>query len=193
MDNSIRKQKRQWRKNLSASERNRYSQAIAEAFLASPYYRSAKHIAAYLALPEEVDVMPIIEQAWTDNKNLYLPVVSKKNAAMHFAPFFPDSPLRKDAMGIAAPDISTDHYISARHLDTVVTPLVAFDCRAHRIGMGGGYYDRTFAFVSEKTTAPQLIGVAFEGQKTSSIIETQAWDVPLQGVFTERRFYGSKN
>ena len=71
-------------------------------------------------------------------------------------------------------------------LDLVLTPLVAFDAQKNRIGMGGGYYDRTFSFLEQKPDAikPVLAGLAFERQRVEKI-PSNPWDIPLLHVFTE--------
>ena len=76
-------------------------------------------------------------------------------------------------------------------LDLVLVPLVAFDARGVRLGMGGGYYDRSFAYLNFRSRwrRPRLIGVGFDFQRAESI-SPQPWDVCLDGVITERGFYG---
>ena len=76
---------------------------------------------------------------------------------------------------------------AARNLDIILTPLVAFDSAGNRIGMGGGYYDRTFAFLKRRTTwrKPKLIGIAFGLQEVDAV-PVDTWDVPLDGILTEK-------
>jgi len=80
--------------------------------------------------------------------------------------------------------------IDPRTLDLVLTPLVAFDGSGHRIGMGGGYYDRSFAFLRRRRywRKPHLLGLAYELQKLPAIIPND-WDIPLDAVATEARIY----
>jgi 5-formyltetrahydrofolate cyclo-ligase len=66
----------------------------------------------------------------------------------------------------------------------VVAPLVAFDARGHRLGMGGGWYDRTFAFRRERAAPPHLVGAAFAAQQVESVFP-ESWDMPLDALFTE--------
>jgi len=72
-------------------------------------------------------------------------------------------------------------------LDIALVPLVAFDDYGRRLGMGGGYYDRTFAYLRhrEHWRRPKLIGVAFEFQRVAEL-PAQPWDVPLDGIITEK-------
>ncbi len=185
-----RKAKRAARKALSAAEKESHSQAIAASVLASKAYQQAENIGAYLCLPEEVDVEHIIRVAWADGKSVYLPVVVARGEKLKFAPYRPDAPLAHDILAIAIPDVSADEYVDAQQLDIVVTPLVAFDQHCNRIGMGGGFYDRTFAFKKTGKATPTLIGVAFEIQKMDESIEAHDWDVCPDSIVTELQNYG---
>ena len=70
-------------------------------------------------------------------------------------------------------------------LDIVLLPLLAFDDRGNRLGMGGGYYDRLFASrLHRKTKQPLRVGLAFDCQQAERL-PMQAWDVPLHAVVTE--------
>ena len=77
-------------------------------------------------------------------------------------------------------------------LDLVITPLVAFDAEGNRMGMGGGYYDRSFAWRKRRRIwrGPMLVGYAYELQKLNSI-RASDWDVPMDAVVTESALYMS--
>ena len=80
--------------------------------------------------------------------------------------------------------------MSANLLDMIFVPLVAFDLNGFRIGMGSGYYDRTFEKKLEikDMKSPVLIGLAYEFQK-QECLNHQPWDVPLDMVVTELKIY----
>ncbi len=179
-----RAEKRQARKNLSANDKTQKSQAIIKKIIVSDDYHNAKHIGTYLAMPEEVDIKALIETAWKDGKSVYLPVVMAWGSPLLFAPYTKDSELIKDALNIDIPDTDSDNYMRADKLDLVITPLVAFDEENNRIGMGGGFYDRTFA-CKKSQEKPTLIGVAFAVQQMDDLIPINDWDIPLDKVFTE--------
>ncbi len=179
-----REEKRQARKNLSATDKAQKSQAIIKQIIKSDEYKNAKHIGVYLAMPEEVNLQTLIETAWQDGKSVYLPVVIGWGKPLLFAPYTTDSQLVKDALNIDIPNTDTDSYIGADKLDLVITPLVAFDENNNRIGMGGGFYDRTFT-CKDTQDKPTLIGVAFAEQKTDSLIPMNEWDIPLDKIITE--------
>ncbi len=186
-----RKLKRQARKALSPEEKAEKSLAIAKQLLATENYQKAKCIGAYLNMPEEVDVKAIIEQAWDDGKAVYLPVVIQWGEPLKFARYAPDTLLTKDILDIDIPQENPENYVSADTLDMVVTPLVAFDTDCNRIGMGGGFYDRTFAnhLKKEQDNLCTLIGVAFDAQCIDGNIPVNDWDVCPDMIVTERKIY----
>lgn len=171
-----RKEKRTQRQNIDDTSRLEKSQLICQKVLCTTAYQKAECIGAYLSLPEEVDVQSIIQQAWADGKSVFLPVVLAWGVPLKFAPYTPNTALKKDCLDIDIPDVDPKDYIDATALDLVVTPLVAFDEKDNRIGMGGGFYDRTFAFKKTQAT-PCLIGVAFAVQKVDGIITVNEWDI----------------
>lgn len=78
--------------------------------------------------------------------------------------------------------------IFPKNLDFVLVPLVGFDLRGHRLGMGGGCFDKTFAFLLEGSSSkPLLIGLGYECQEVADLPKEE-WDVSLAGVLTERKF-----
>lgn len=184
-----RKEKRTARKSLSSTEKHNKSQQIVQRLLATEYYQQAEHIGAYLCLPEEVNVRNIIEAAWADGKKVYLPVVLAWGEPLQFAPFSPDTVLVKDCLSIDIPDIDSSTYVSAEKLDMVVTPLVAFDEHCNRIGMGGGFYDRTFSFKASHASSPMLLGVAFDVQRVAHTITANAWDIRPDAIVSETTIY----
>jgi 5-formyltetrahydrofolate cyclo-ligase len=103
---------------------------------------------------------------------------------LRFRDTLPETELAKNNLGLWEPVSGT--LIDASRLDVVVTPLVAFDRQRNRIGMGGGYFDRTFAFLGDRQhwLRPKLIGVAFECQRVNNIAPNP-WDVPVFRVYTE--------
>ena len=109
---------------------------------------------------------------------------------MRFAELEPGAALSANFFGIMEPNLGAK--IDPRELDLVLTPLVAFDDRGVRLGVGRGYYDRTFKFLRHRShwRRPKLLGVAYELQRVGPLTPS-SWDVPLWGVVTEtqvRRF-----
>ena len=132
---------------------------------------------------DEVDPRGIIARAWRANKRVFCPVVTR-HGEMVFRNLLVDSVLERGSFGIWEPVAGAT--IAPRDLDVVVTPLVAFDNQRHRIGMGGGYYDRCFAFLRRRQywIRPKLFGVAFDCQEVEKI-QPNPWDIRLYRVFRE--------
>lgn len=153
-----------------------------------PVLAHAQRIALYVPVGGELDCTPLAVQAWHRGRATYLPVVT--GDTLCFAPFGADSELRPNRFGIPEPATAVRHWVRARQLDVIVAPLVAFDERTNRLGMGGGYYDRTLAFLKRRSSRrrPYFVALAFEMQKTATLA-ADAWDVPLDAIVTEERIY----
>ena len=132
--------------------------------------RHAVHIAAYWPVKGEMDVRPVIEQARRYNKHVYLPVITGDDTLM-FAAYDADTPMRENRYRIAEPDVSEDRLVSPRDLDLVILPLVVFDSYGNRLGMGGGYYDRTFAFLVARRYTETAFDLTDSGRDSGSLVD----------------------
>ena len=134
-------------------------------------------------MKDEVDTRPIIARAWRANKRVFVPV-THCSGEMFFREIRTDTTLQRNQMSIWEP--VTGEIVAPRALQIVVTPTVAFDRNFNRIGMGGGFYDRCFAFLRHRKhwLRPKLMGVAFKCQEVEKI-SPNAWDIRLYRIFTE--------
>ena len=154
-------------------------------------FRDARRIAAYVGSNGEIDPMPLLTAAAERGKRAYLPVLHPfRPGRLWFSRWRPGERLLPNRFGIPEPTRRHDQLLPARRLDLVIVPLLAFDADCHRLGMGGGYYDRTFAFLNQRVhiRRPLLIGLAHELQHVDSL-DPQPWDVPLDAVVTAQRIY----
>jgi len=183
MQNKYRKHGRNARINMSPDERAVASDKIAEKVIHSSWFQRSKIIACYLPVAGEVDTKRIIARAWRMKKRVFAPVV-EKNGDMTFREITAETALYKNNYGLYEPLDAKS--IDPRMLDVVVTPLVAFVSHNQRIGMGGGYFDRTFSFLSNRSSYfhPKLIGVAFACQEVEEI-PANPWDIRLFSVVSE--------
>ena len=175
----------QKRREMTAENRTLASQNICNKVTNSREFLSASLIACYLPMRDEVDTRFIIERAWRANKRIFVPV-TRNNDEMLFREIRPNTPLQRNQMTIWEPQSGV--FISPRELQLVVTPTVAFDKNNHRIGMGGGYYDRCFSFLQHRKhwIKPKLAGVAFKCQEVEEITPN-AWDIRLYRMFSEEK------
>jgi len=184
---ALRRQLRARRRALSPDERRAAAYALTARLASLPLFRRARSVALYLPNDGELDPTPLIQLAWRMGKRVYLPILAPgRTPHLRFAPYHPHSALRRNRFGIPEPITSRRQGLRPAALDLVLTPLVAFDGECNRLGMGGGYYDRSFAFLHHRRhwQHPRLLGLAYAFQRVDGL-EHQPWDVPLFGVATD--------
>lgn len=180
---------------LSDSEQQTASHAATERFLSSPLYQNSQHIGFYLAHQRELDPAAIMTRAQQDGKFCYLPTLDPiSDNRLLFVRYNAGESLVKNQYHILEPVIKPNNVIGARRLDCVLVPLVSFDEHGQRLGMGKGYYDRTFAFKNNQSAVikPLLVGFAYEFQQCPSL-NAKSWDVPMDYVVTDQRIYEFSN
>jgi 5-formyltetrahydrofolate cyclo-ligase len=148
----------------------------------------AKRIAFYLPQGGEFDAHPLLNQALWMQRECYLPVIPRRGRVMRFARVGRNTRMTTNRYGIAEP--IDPHPLRARQLDLLLMPLVGFDHAGYRLGMGGGYYDATLAYMQHRRhwRKPRLVGLAYECQRVE-ILPHDPWDMPLDAVLTERQLY----
>lgn len=187
----------QQRKQLSKAQQQLRSQQIANHLYQSTYFTQAIHIAYYLPIAGEADPTSLqkptknITNISTHNneKTFYLPIVARhEENSLLFAKVHKNTGYKKNKYSIKEPIYHTKDLLAADQLDLVITPLVGFDDQGNRLGMGRGYYDRTFAFKCKNNTntqkTPILIGYAYDFQQVNKL-QAEDWDIPLDGIVTE--------
>ncbi len=175
---------------LSTDNIKQTSLLIAKRLKDSFEFTQAKHIAYYLPVAGEADPTMLLQaRHGTGKAEFYLPVLKKKaEKGLHFIKVGKTTKFIKNQYGIPEPEFTEHDLIKPEKLDLVITPLVSFDLQGNRVGMGGGFYDRTFGFKqSEEMRKPLLIGYAYEFQYSDKIVPN-TWDVKLDGVVTENKF-----
>ena len=171
------------RRALDTAARQEASGRICARVVRSHEFRSCSLLGCYLPTPDEVDATLIIERAWRAQKRVFVPVTDA-HGVMNFCEITPHTIVTRNTFGIWEP--LSGLMANARDLDVVITPVAAFDDHKHRIGMGGGYYDRCFHFLKNrrKWLRPKLIGVAFSCQQVPAIVPDR-WDISMYAVVTE--------
>ncbi len=185
----LRRQLRQSRRALTPRQQREASQRLLRQLAQHPLYRRSKHIAFYLANDGEINPDLLMQHARRLGKQCYLPVLSEWPAnRMHFQRLVPDTHWITNRFGIREP--MHDRKLQAKpwRLDLILMPLVGFDQNGNRLGMGGGFYDRTFAFRRQRLhwPGPRLLGLAHDCQKVDQL-PTAAWDIPLDGIVSDQQ------
>ncbi|MFZ7344414.1 5-formyltetrahydrofolate cyclo-ligase [Avibacterium volantium] len=176
----IRQQIRQLRQSLSPAEQNLSEQKITQQALDLIEKKQAKHIGLYLSFDGEISTKQLIQQLWKKNIAVYLPILHPFSANnLLFLRYHPNSPLQKNKFGILEPKLDVRNVLPTNELDIIFTPLVAFDKQSNRLGMGGGFYDRTLQNWQQKNFLP--IGLAHQCQQVDAL-PVESWDIPLFGV-----------
>lgn len=186
---ALRKKFRELCRQLSPAYREKAAQAAAKRLVTLPIFKHSQRIACYLSTKQEFDSSPIIEAIWQAKKQCYVPiVVSEENEKiLQFEQYQYGDALHLNRYSILEP-IHTTRRVAPDQLELVLLPVIAFDCYGHRLGTGGGYYDRTFAFLHGPVTdAPRMVGLAYTVQQID-LLPSDPWDIVLNDVLTESEF-----
>ena len=178
--NQLRQQIRKTRANLTALQQQQAEDSITQQALALIEERNAQHIALYLSFDGEISTDKLIKILWAQGKQVYLPVLHPFNPNhLLFLRYLPDTPMCQNKFGIWEPKLNVQNVLPLDELDILFTPLVAFDKQGNRLGMGGGFYDRTLQHWQKSPFIP--VGLAHQCQQVEQL-PTEAWDVPLHQI-----------
>jgi 5-formyltetrahydrofolate cyclo-ligase len=204
---AIRREMRRRRRALKPREQHLAARQLDSLLGRQPLFQRSRHIAFYIASDGEIDPHHLLQSALYRGKRCYLPVLHPTRAGrLWFLPYTEETPLVTNHFGIAEPAVNTGRCMPATALDLVLLPLVAFDPFGARLGMGAGFYDRTFSFKVEKRRAggrgpelvdgreqvqsgkkrhsPVLLGLAHSCQAVGRL-PVEPWDIPLGAIATE--------
>jgi 5-formyltetrahydrofolate cyclo-ligase len=190
----LRKAIREKRQSLSHVEQKQASVDLLTQLKSDKKIFQAQHIAIYLANDSELDAHPFIEWCWQQQKSVYLPVIHPFSAGqLLFLKYNKNTKMQANQYGINEPKLDITAVKLVNNIDIMFTPLVAFDQKGNRLGMGGGFYDRTLArwykeFKTNKQAKPYPIGLAHNCQKVDNI-PCEIWDIPLPEIITPDKHY----
>ncbi|MDU2937766.1 MAG: 5-formyltetrahydrofolate cyclo-ligase [Enterobacteriaceae bacterium] len=178
----IRRHIRQLRRTLSVEQQTHLAQQAAARMMAYPPVVMAHTVALFLSFDGELDTRPLIEQLWRAGKRVYLPVLHPFSPGnLLFLHYHPQSELVVNRLKIHEPKLDVRDVLPLAQLDVLVTPLVAFDGQGQRLGMGGGFYDRTLQNWQQYRLQP--VGYAHDCQRVEAL-PVEEWDIPLPAVVT---------
>ena len=164
------------------AERMAAAEAIAGALIAHPRFPASGYVGGYWAMRGEVP-LHLLQMRLPAGLSWCLPCVQPGGLLM-VAPWRPGDPLVANAYGIPEPDLERASLLPPQAMALVVLPLLGFTADGQRLGMGGGYYDRSFAFRQQAPAPPWLVGAAYSFQRLD-FLEAQSWDVRLDAIATE--------
>lgn len=182
---------RKARRALTPSEQRQAAHGLYRQLAQHPLFRRAKHISLYLPTDGEIDPRLLLRAAQRRGKATYLPVLSAwPRTKMVFQRVRPGDKLLPNRFRILEPRVNARRQRKVWALDLVLLPLVGFDDGGGRLGMGGGFYDRSLAYLARRQSwrKPTLLGLAHECQKVERLAQA-SWDVPLAGTVTEKQWY----
>jgi 5-formyltetrahydrofolate cyclo-ligase len=180
---SLRRSLRSKRQALGAAERMAAAEAVTTNLLQHPALARVGYVAGYWASDGELP-LHVLQLQLRPDQIWCLPCV-QPDGILKFSPWRPGDPLVTNRYGIPEPNVATASLLEPQELHLVLLPLLGFDRAGRRLGMGGGYYDRSFAFRHAALAPPTLIGVSYAMQELPAI-DHQDWDVPLDALVTEK-------
>lgn len=185
----IRQQCRTRRKRLSPLQQAEAANKILTTCLTSTQLSVVKTVACYVANDGEINPQEIVKYCWQQGKCVLLPVLHPfSQGHLLFVEYHANSATRKNVYGIDEPIVTSTNIHTLDNIELILTPLVAFDTKGNRLGMGGGYYDRTLAPIRRDSLSTQLIGLAHTCQQTDRLL-CDSWDIPLNGIATPSQFF----
>lgn len=179
------------RRALSPAEQRQAAKGLYRQLAQNPLFRRARHVSLYLPMDGEIDPRLLLRAAQKRGKTTYLPVLSAwPRTKMVFQRVRLGEKFKPNRFRIPEPRINARRQRKIWTLDLVMMPLVGFDPEGGRLGMGGGFYDRSLAYLARRKTwrKPILLGLAHECQKVAKLA-VASWDVPLAGTVTDKRWY----
>ncbi|AMG59691.1 5-formyltetrahydrofolate cyclo-ligase [Pantoea vagans] len=183
----IRQQVRHLRRAMTDEQQAQAAEQLAELALNYAPLSAARNIALFLSVDGELNTRPLIARLWHLKKAVYLPVLHPFSPGnLLFLRYSPDTPLIPNKLRIPEPPLDIRQLITLDQLDLMLVPLVAFDQHGQRLGMGGGFYDRTLQNWRQHGFLP--VGLAHDCQQVDSLPVAE-WDVPLPAVMTPSKIW----
>ncbi|MEO7433334.1 MAG: 5-formyltetrahydrofolate cyclo-ligase [Dokdonella sp.] len=183
---ALRAELRARRDALSAGERILASQSLVASLEQAPRFLTDRRVAGYWAVAGELPLAALIQGLRQRDQVYHLPIVGA-DRQLKFGPWRPGGDITMNRYGIPEPVCASSDLLEPAQMDVVLVPLLGFDQRGHRLGFGGGYYDRSFDFLRDRRApgSPLLVGIAYAMQEVAQI-DAMPWDVRLDHIATER-------
>jgi len=188
---SIRARMRQKRRSLDECQQDVAAYGLLKNLLKVQSFIQCKRVSMYFPNDGEIDPTLVMVKALAMSKQCFYPIIFPgRKPKLFFARVVAGTRLKADRMGIPSPLVPSTQWLKPSQLDVILLPLVSFDAGGSRIGMGGGFYDASLAFLSARQhwQRPRLIGIAHEIQRVEKIAADH-WDIPLEMIVTDQAIY----
>jgi 5-formyltetrahydrofolate cyclo-ligase len=177
---------REWmvkeRQSISPNQRKSKSAAIVKRAISSPFFKRAKTVAIFLGFGSEVQTEEMVEAAWRKKKTVLIPMTDYGLGKSYFAVFRRGDLLYKTNRGPLELKQSKTAFKKGS-IDLILVPGLAFDRTGHRLGYGGGVYDRLLA----QSPRAKRVGLYFSNQELPHV-PRESHDQPLHAIVTENEF-----
>lgn len=173
------------RNELGARQRVAAAAGVLHSLEALPEFMMDQRVAGYWAMRGELPLNLAVASLQRRDQRYYLPRLAD-DKRLRFAEYTTGATLAANRYGIPEPEVPPGELFTAPQMDVVLVPLLAFDARGNRLGMGGGWYDRSFAFLAgaPRPAHPILVGIGYAFQQVDAL-PTQPWDITLDFVATD--------
>ncbi|MGL9774650.1 MAG: 5-formyltetrahydrofolate cyclo-ligase [Sodalis sp. (in: enterobacteria)] len=186
---SLRNHIRLRRRALSPERQTAAAQRVVSHVMNDSHIHSARTLAVFLSFDGELDTQPLIDALWAAGKQVYLPVLHPFTPGhLLFMRYAAATPLVLNRLRIREPQLDITTLLPLAGLDILFTPLVAFDTQGQRLGMGGGFYDRTLQHWRPQTGF-YPIGLAHDCQQVADPLPVREWDIGLPEIITPFRHW----
>lgn len=179
----LRRELKARRTALGAAERIAAAEGLARQLAQLPEMSRPGYLAGYWAVGGEISLHAVMTRL-AEGVVYCLPCL-REDGGLGFAPWRPGDPLAANRFGIPEPDVARSSLLEPEALSVVLMPLLGFSRDGTRLGMGGGWYDRSFAFRRTRPAPPLLIAVGYAIQECSGLA-AEDWDVRPDLLVTER-------
>ncbi|BCQ33535.1 MULTISPECIES: 5-formyltetrahydrofolate cyclo-ligase [Erwinia] len=183
----IRKHVRNLRREISDEQQQLAAVQAADHALNFAPIQQAQHIALFLSVDGEINTRPLIAKLWQRKQQVYLPVLHPfSTGQLLFLRYDEKTELKINRLRIPEPPLDIRNLLPLSELDVLIVPLVAFDAGGQRLGMGGGFYDRTLQNWQQHGFMP--IGLAHDCQQVDTL-PVEQWDIPLPALITPSKIW----